>query len=130
VDDSLDRLRERVRAWYLQEAGRIAVEAEDTPDLDRLDFGELNRRAQVLFACEMAALARVEDEDEQPRVAPGSPEYVQLQRVAAAMQAQGKEVPESIRQALQGGRPTPAAQRAPRRRGGDGAKTKRSSRKG
>jgi hypothetical protein len=116
VENRMDKLRQRVRSWYLEEATRVAAAAEDAPDLERLDFTELNRRAQVLFACEMAALARADEEDEQPRLVPGSPEYVQLQRVAAAMQAQGKEVPESILQTLHGGQPAAPERGAPRRR--------------
>lgn len=99
MTDGLERLRASVKAWYREEAERTAANFEAAGDLAAVDFGELIRRAQVLFACEMAELCR---EEEGPRIDPASPDFAQLQRLAKAMQAAGKEVPESIKKALDG----------------------------
>ena len=94
-----ERLRTEVRQWYREEAARLAAEFETHGKLDRLDFTELVQRSQALLACEMTEL--LDDTPSQPAVAPDSPDYAQLERVARAMQAQGKEVPESIRKLLE-----------------------------
>lgn len=99
MTDALGRLRASVKAWYWEEAERTAANFEAAGDLAAVDFGELVRRAQVLFACEMAELCRKE---EAPPIDPDSPDFAQLQRLAQAMQAAGKEVPESIMKALDG----------------------------
>ena len=88
-------LRDRVRAWYREEVERVAAEASG--DLDQVDFGELVRRSQVLFACELTELL---ERGGEPRLDPGSPDHVQLGRVAQAMRDRGLEVPDSIKQAL------------------------------
>jgi hypothetical protein len=98
MGEDLERLRESVRAWYREEAERVAEAFAEEGDLDKLDFEELQRRAQVLFACELAGLAEAEDDD--VRLEPGSPDFAQLERVAQAMAARGVEVPDSIRKAL------------------------------
>ncbi|MDH3473372.1 MAG: hypothetical protein OEM59_06745 [Rhodospirillales bacterium] len=97
MGEDLERLRESVRAWYREEAERVAAAFAEESDLDKLDFDELQRRAQVLFACELAGLAEAEEE---VRLEPGSPDHAQLERVAQAMLARGVEVPDSIRKAL------------------------------
>lgn len=90
-------LRAAVKAWYGEEAARVAAAFEAAGDLGKVDFHELVRRSQVLLACEMVELMR----DEQGvRLAPGSPDHTQLARVAQAMRARGSEVPDSIKQAL------------------------------
>ncbi len=98
MSQSFDRLREAVKAWYREEAARLSASFEAAADLDKLDFDELVRRAQVLLACELAELT--EDKGQEVRLAPGSPDYLQLERVAQAMRAKGTEVPEGIRKAL------------------------------
>jgi hypothetical protein len=65
--------------------------------VETLDFDELARRGQVLFACEMLKLAT---DEEEVRLTPGSPDYIQLKRVAKAMEDSGTEVPDSIKRAL------------------------------
>lgn len=99
MSDAVQRLRASVKAWYWEEAERTASSFEAAGDLAAVEFDELVRRAQVLFACEMAELCRQEDA---PFVDPESPDYSQLQRVAQAMKAAGKEVPETIKKALDG----------------------------
>lgn len=99
MSDALERLRGRVKAWYWDEAERTAAAFDSAGDLAVVEFDELIRRAQVLFACEMAELCRQEST---PQVDPDSPDYAQLQRLAQAMQAAGKEVPASIKKALEG----------------------------
>ena len=96
---ALDRLRAGVKAWYWEEAERTAASFETTGDLAAVDFAELVRRAEVLFACEMAELCR---QEQTPKVEPDTPDYAQLQRIAQAMQAAGKAVPDSIKKALDG----------------------------
>ncbi len=93
----MKNLRAAVKAWYGEEAARVAAAFEANGDLGKVDFDELVRRSQVLLACEMAELIRDEQED---RLSPGSPDHLQLQRVAQAMRASGTEVPDSIKQAL------------------------------
>ena len=90
-------LRAAVKAWYGEEAARVAAAFQKSGDLDKVDFDELVRRSQVLLACEMVELI---GDDEGVRLTPGSPDYLQLQRVAQAMRARGAEVPDSIKQAL------------------------------
>ena len=90
-------LRDRVRAWYREEAERVAAALAASDDLDQVDFGELVDRSQVLFACELTELL---DGGGEPRLDPGSPDHVQLGRVAQAMRSRGLEVPDSIKQAL------------------------------
>ena len=92
-----EKLRAAVKAWYGEEASRVAAAFEETGDLGKVDFDELVRRSQVLLACEMVELMR---DDEGVRLTPGSPDHTQLARVAQAMRAQGTEVPDSIKQAL------------------------------
>lgn len=92
-----DQLREAVRAWYREEADRAAAAFAASGDPGAVDFEELVRRSQVLFACELTEL--IEDESE-ARLEPGSPDYAQLERVAQAMRARGTPVPESIARAL------------------------------
>jgi hypothetical protein len=95
--EAIDELRKEVKAWYREEAARLAEAFEDDPDIEKLSFDELVRRSQILFACEMFELAK---DEEKVRFDPGSPDYIQLQRVAHAMRDRGVEVPESIRDAL------------------------------
>lgn len=90
-------LRDRVRAWYQEEVERVAAASAVSDDLAQVDFDELVRRSQVLFACELTELLERGDE---PRLDPGSPDHVQLGRVAQAMRDRGLEVPDSIKQAL------------------------------
>ena len=99
VEKRLDALRQRVLAWYREEAERTAVQFETRGDLAAVNFDELVRRAQVLFACEMGELCR---EEAAPRIDPDSPDYAQLQRTAQALRAAGKDVPDSIKKALEG----------------------------
>ncbi len=94
-----ERLRAEVRQWYREEAARLAADFETHGKLDRLDFAELVRRSQAMLACEMTEL--LDDKPNPAAVAPDSPDYAQLERVARAMQAQGKEVPDSIRKMLE-----------------------------
>ena len=94
-----ERLRAGVRQWYRDEAARLAADFEAHGKLDRLDFAELVRRSQAVLACEMIEL--LDDKADPAVVAPDSPDYAQLERVARAMQAQGKEVPDSIRKMLE-----------------------------
>lgn len=93
-----ERLRAEVRQWYREEAARLAADFEAHGKLDRLDFAELVRRSQALLACEMIEL--LDDKPDPAVLAPDSPDHAQLERVARAMQAQGKEVPDSIRKLL------------------------------
>lgn len=93
----LDGLRKAVRAWYTEELQRVGTAFEDSGDLDGLDFEELIRRAQVLFACELTEL--VEEQQDGPLPA-DSPDRGQLERVAQAMRARGLQVPDSILRAL------------------------------
>ena len=97
MSDTFGKLREAVRAWYREEAERVAASFEAEGALDKVAFEELVRRSQVLFACELTEL--IEPEGEGPLPA-DSPDRAQLERVAQAMRAQGGEVPESIRKAL------------------------------
>ena len=97
MTDKFTALRERVRAWYREEAEHVAAAAAAKDDLDQVDFGELVRRSRVLFACELTELLESGGE---PRLDPGSPDHVQLGRVAQAMRDRGLEVPDSIKQAL------------------------------
>jgi len=90
-------LRERVRAWYREEAERVAAAFAASDDLDQVDFDELVRRSRVLFACELSELV---ERGGAPRLDPGSPDHVQLGRVAQAMRDRGLEVPDSIKEAL------------------------------
>ena len=60
----------------------------------QLDFTELTRRSQAVLACEMVELIG-------ENAAPASAEdRAQLERVAQAMRAQDKEVPDSIKALL------------------------------
>ncbi len=93
----LNGLRKAVRAWYAEELRRVGVAYDGSGDLDGLDFDELIRRAQVLFACELTEL--VEEQQDGPLPA-DSPDRGQLERVAQAMRARGLEVPDSILKAL------------------------------
>ncbi len=96
--ESFDKLRAEIRDWYQAEAEAIAGRFEKDGDLDKLDFAELTRRSQALLACEMIELI---GDDSQPALEPASAEdAAQLGRVAQAMRAQGKEVPDSIRKLL------------------------------
>ena len=97
MPDAFDRLREQVKRWYREEAERLGAAFEEDPDVEALEFGELVRRSQVLFACEMFELSKDEREI---RVEPGSPDYIQMKRVAEAMRASGSAVPDSIKRAL------------------------------
>ena len=97
MPDAFDRLREQVKRWYREEAARLGAAFEQKPDVEALEFGELVRRSQVLFACELFELSKGEEE---VRIEPGSPDHIQLHRVAEAMRASGAAVPDSIKQAL------------------------------
>lgn len=97
MTEEFDRLRRQVKAWYREEAARVAAAHAAAGTPDQVDFDELVRRSQVLLACEMVEL--IED-DQGVRLSPGSPDHVQLARVAQAMRARGAEVPDSIRKAL------------------------------
>ena len=99
MNDAFEQMRASVKAWYLEEAERTAAQFEATGDPAAVDFDELVRRAQVLFACEMGELCR---EESAVRVDPESPDYAQLQRTAQALRAAGKEVPDSIKKAVEG----------------------------
>jgi len=90
-------LRDRVRAWYREEVERVAAAVAASEDVGQVDFDELVRRSQVLFACELTELL---ERGGEPRLDPGSPDHVQLGRVAQAMRDRGLEVPDSIKQAL------------------------------
>ena len=93
--EDITRLRDGVRAWYREEAHRVAADYAAAGELADIDFAELIRRAQVLFACEMAELCESEE-----MLPAGSADRAQYERLAAAMRAQGAAVPESIRKAL------------------------------
>ena len=97
MTEAFDRLRAQVKDWYREEALRLGEAVEGGATVESLDFDELVRRAQVLFACEMFDLAK---DEEEPRFEPGSPDHVQLMRVAQAMRDSGTEVPEGIARAL------------------------------
>ena len=102
---AIEDLRRQVKAWYRAEVERVAAAHADLKDLDKVDFSELVKRSQVMFACEIFELANDDSGDnagkDKPfQVEPGSQDYVQLQRVAQAMAARDGEVPESIRQML------------------------------
>ncbi len=99
MTETVDKLRDRVKAWYQEEALRVADLAADEEDLNKVDFEELKRRGQVLFACELAGLIEAEAKESE-RLQPGDPDLAQLERIAAAMRAQGKDVPEGIKKAL------------------------------
>ena len=93
--EEITQLRDAVRAWYREEARGVAADYAAVGQLATIDFAELIRRAQVLFACEMAELCEADE------VLPaGSADRAQYERLAAAMRAQGAAVPESIRNAL------------------------------
>lgn len=91
----LERLRADVKAWYGEEAARVGAAYAAAGSLDAIDFAELVRRSQVLLACELVEL--IEDD---VRLTPGSQDHTQLARVAQAMRASGREVPDSIKDAL------------------------------
>jgi hypothetical protein len=97
MTEAFDQLREQVKAWYREEALRLGEAFEEGSTVETLNFDELVRRGQVLFACEMLELAADEQE---VRLTPGSPDHIQLMRVAQAMEASGSEVPDSIKRAL------------------------------
>jgi hypothetical protein len=97
MTEAFDRLREQVKDWYREEALRLGAAAEAGAAVEALDFDELVRRSQVLFACEMFDLAK-DEKERHPE--PGSPDYIQLMRVAQAMRDSGTEVPEGIARAL------------------------------
>jgi hypothetical protein len=97
MTEAFDQLREQVKDWYRQEALRLGEAVEGGAAVEALDFDELVRRSQVLFACEMFELAKGEEDR---RLEPGSPDHIQLMRVAQAMRDSGTEVPESIARAL------------------------------
>ena len=94
--ESFDQLRADVKTWYQAEAEALAGRYQVDPDLDKLDFAELTRRSQALLACEMIELT---SEGGPPEPA-SAEDTVQLERVAQAMRAHGKEVPDSIRKLL------------------------------
>ena len=98
MSEAIDRLRDSVRAWYREEVVRLADAFEEGGDPGKLDFSELVHRAQVLFACELIELS--DDKPGKARLEPGSPDYVQLERVAQAMRARGLDVPDSMKQDL------------------------------
>ncbi len=98
MSEAIERLRAGVRAWYRQELAHVADGFEEGGDPGKLDFGELVRRAQVVFACELIELTK--DNSVEVRLEPGSPDYAQLERVTQAMRARGLEVPDSMKQAL------------------------------
>ncbi len=98
MSEAIDRLRDSVRAWYREEAARLADAFEEGGDPGKLDFGELVHRAQALFACELIELT--DDKPGGSRLEPGSPDYAQFERVAQAMRARGLEVPDSMKKAL------------------------------
>lgn len=97
MTEQFTALRDSVRAWYREEADRVAAGFEASGDLNQVDFDELVRRSQVLFACELTELL---EDGREARLDPGSPDHTQLGRVAQAMRARGLEVPDSIKQAL------------------------------
>lgn len=97
MTEEITRLRDGVRAWYLEEAQRIAADYAAAGDLAAIGFEEMIRRAQVLFACEMAELCQAEVPE---ALARGSADRAQYERLAAAMRAQGAAVPDSIKKAL------------------------------
>lgn len=94
--ETFDQLRAVVKDWYEAEAQALAARYEQAGDPEHLDFSELTRRSQALLACEMIELIG------EPGPEPASAEdAAQLERVAQAMRARGKEVPESIRKLLE-----------------------------
>jgi hypothetical protein len=97
MSEPFDRLRAQIKDWYREEALRLGAAVERGAAIETLDFDELVRRSQILFACEMFDLAK-DQEERHPE--PGSPDHVQLMRVAQAMRDSGAEVPESIARAL------------------------------
>lgn len=97
MSEETTRLRDGVRGWYREEARKVAADYATAGDLAAVDFEELIRRAQILFACEMAELCESEADAVLPA---GSADRAQYERLAAAMRAQGATVPESIRKAL------------------------------
>ena len=97
MTEPFDRLRAQVKDWYREEALRLGEAVAGGATVETLDFDELVRRSQVLFACEMFDVAKDEAE-RHPE--PGSPDHVQLMRVAQAMRDRGIEVPEGIARAL------------------------------
>jgi hypothetical protein len=100
--EAFDRLRAEVKAWYRAEAERLAGAFAKSGEVDKLDFAELVRRSQALLACEMIELVEPPAEEAGPTM--DEADYGQLERVAKAMAAQGKEVPESIAAALRASR--------------------------
>lgn len=90
--ESFDRLRAEVKAWYQAEAEALATRYDEAGEVAQLDFAELTRRSQALLACEMIELT---GEGVEPDLATAE-DRAQLGRVAQAMRAQGKEIPESI----------------------------------
>jgi len=96
------RLRSEVKAWYRAEAERLAADFAGGCEVGALDFAELVRRSQALLACEMIELVESQGEAAEPELE--AADYAQLERVAKAMAAQGKEVPEAIAAALETGR--------------------------
>ena len=97
MTEQITVLRDRVRAWYREEVERVAAVSAASDELDQVDFEELVRRSQVLFACELTELLESAGE---AQLDPGSPDHTQLGRVAQAMRDRGLEVPDSIKQAL------------------------------
>ncbi len=97
MTDAFEPLRQGVKDWYRAEAERVAESYAADPDPEKIDFSELVRRSQALFACELVALLEE----------PGQPDFsgadqAQLLRIAEAMRAQGKQLPDGLRQALEG----------------------------